>query len=75
MFIWLQKNRIKRLKGRVWNLGLYLMEAILANFLRQHKSHGAWWYFIKMKQNATPNDTTKPLKYKEDKPDEYFLSA
>jgi hypothetical protein len=21
------------------------MEAILANFLRQHKSHDAWWYF------------------------------
>jgi hypothetical protein len=51
------------------------MEAILANFLRQHKSHDALWYFIKMKQNATPNDTTKPPKYKEDKPNEYFLSA
>jgi hypothetical protein len=51
------------------------MGAILANFLRQHKSQDAWWYFIKMKQNATPNDATKPLKYKEDKPNEYFLSA
>jgi hypothetical protein len=50
------------------------MEAILANFLRQHKSHGAWWYFIKTKRNATPNHTTKPPKDKEDKPNEYFLS-
>jgi hypothetical protein len=50
------------------------MEAILANFLRQHRSHDAWWYFIKMKQNATPNNTTKPPKDKEDKPNKYFLS-
>jgi hypothetical protein len=50
------------------------MEAILANFLRQHKSHDAWWYFIKMEQNATPNNTTEPPKDKEDKPNEYFLS-
>ena len=46
------------------------MEAILANFLRQHKSHGAWWYVIKMK----PKDTMKPPTDKVDKPNEYFLS-
>jgi hypothetical protein len=50
------------------------MEAILAAFLRQHKSHDAWWYFIKMKKNATPKNTTEPQKDKADKPNEYFLS-
>ena len=50
------------------------MEATLANFLKQHKSHDAWWYFIKMEQNATSNNTTEPPKDKEDKPNEYFLS-
>ena len=74
MFIWLQKNRIIRLKGRVWNLAFLSMEAILASFLWQHKSHDAWWYFIKMKPKATPNAKTKPPKVKEGKPNEYFLS-
>jgi hypothetical protein len=50
------------------------MEVILANFLRQHKSHDAWRYFIKKKQNATPKDPIKPPKDKVDKPNEYFLS-
>jgi hypothetical protein len=50
------------------------MEVILANFLRQHKSHDAWRYFIKKKRNATPNDPIKPPKDKVDKPNEYFLS-
>jgi hypothetical protein len=49
------------------------MEVILANFLRQHKSHDAWWYCIKKKRNATPKDTIKPPKDKVDKPNEYFL--
>jgi hypothetical protein len=42
------------------------MEASLANFLRQHKSHDAWWCFIKKKRNATPKDTIKPTKDKVD---------
>jgi hypothetical protein len=51
------------------------MEAILASFLRQHKSQDAWrYYFIKMKPKASPNAKTKPLKDKVDKPKEYFLS-
>jgi hypothetical protein len=50
------------------------MEAILASFLRQHKSHDAWWYFIKMKPKASPNARTKPRKDKVDKPKEYFLA-
>jgi hypothetical protein len=50
------------------------MEAILASFLRQHKSHDAWWHFIKMKPKASPNAKTKPSKDKVDKPKEYFLS-
>jgi hypothetical protein len=50
------------------------MEAILASFLRQHKSHDAWWYFIKMKPKASPNAKTKPPKDEVDKPKEYFLS-
>jgi hypothetical protein len=49
------------------------MEAILASFLRQHKSHDAWWYFIKMKPKARPNARTKPPKDKVDKRKEYFL--
>jgi hypothetical protein len=73
-FIWLQQNIIKRLKRRVWNLALFKMEVILPNFLRQHKSHDAWWYFIKKKRNATPKDTIKPPKDKVDKPNKYFLS-
>jgi hypothetical protein len=50
------------------------MEAILANFLLQHKSLDAWWYIIKMKRSATPNKTIKSPKDKEDKPNGYFLS-
>ena len=50
------------------------MEAILETFLRQHKSHDAWWYFIKMKRNATLNAAMKPPKDRADKPNEYFLS-
>jgi hypothetical protein len=75
MFIWLQKSRIIRLKGRVWNLAFLLMEAILASFLWQHKSHDAWCYYIKMKPSATINDRNKPPKDKVDKLNEYFLSG
>jgi hypothetical protein len=50
------------------------MEAILASFPRQHKSHDAWWYFIKIKPKASPDAKTKPPKDKVDKPKEYFLS-
>jgi hypothetical protein len=67
MFIWLQKNRIKRLKGRVWNLAFLSMEAILASFLWQHKSHDAWSYYTKTKPSATINDINKSPKDKVDK--------
>lgn len=50
------------------------MEAILANLLRQHKSHEAWWYFIKKKQEASPKDALKQPEAKKDKPVKYFLS-
>jgi hypothetical protein len=50
------------------------MEVILANFLRLHKSHDAWRYFIKKKRNATPKDPIKPPEDKVDKPNKYFLS-
>jgi hypothetical protein len=75
MFIWLQKNRIIRLKGRVWNLAFLSMEVILVSFLWQHKSHDAWWYYIKMKPSATINDRNKLPKDKVDKLNEYFLSG
>jgi hypothetical protein len=75
MFIWLQKNRIIRLKGRVWNLAFLSMEAILASFLWQHKSHDAWWYYIKMKPSATINDRNKSPKDKVDTLNEYYLSG
>jgi hypothetical protein len=49
------------------------MEAIPANFLWQHKSHVTWWFFIKMKQDATLNYTMRAPKDKEDEPNKLFL--
>ncbi len=63
------------MKGRVWNLAFLSMEAILASFLWQHKSHDAWWYYIKMKPSATINDRNKSPKDKVDTLNEYYLSG